>query len=54
VFLGSDSINDIAVVITKTENILHVYKAVIDNKDSVYTKGFKDWWSCDIPSKLTD
>lgn len=54
VFLGSDSINDIAVVITKTENTLHVYKAVVDNKASVYTKGFEDWWSCDIPSKLKD
>ncbi len=49
-FLGSDSINNIAVVITKRSgNKLIVYRAEIDNEpegDTKYTTGFQEWWSC--------
>ena len=53
-FLASDSINNIAVVITKSNNRLFVYKAIINNDatDQQYTDGFVLWWSCVIPSKL--
>jgi hypothetical protein len=53
-FLASDSINNIAVVITKSNNRLFVYRAIIDNDatNQQYTDGFVLWWSCVIPSKL--
>lgn len=50
-FLGSDSIGDIAVVITKYNNELRVYRAKINNNpvgQNTYTSGFTLWWHCDI------
>lgn len=50
-FLGSDSIGDIAVVITKYNNELRVYRAKINNnpvEQNTYTSGFTLWWYCDI------
>lgn len=50
-FLGSDSIGDIAVVITKYNNELRVYRAKINNNpvgQDTYTSGFTLWWYCDI------
>lgn len=48
-FLGSDTINDIAVVITKNDNKLIVWRAKINNdpgQNEEYTEGFTKWWEC--------
>ena len=51
-FLGSDTINDIAVVITKeTPNNLTVWRAKIINdptNGNPYTDGFEKWWWCQL------
>lgn len=51
-FLGSDTINDIAVVITKeTPNKLTVWRAKIINDQTngdPYTDGFQKWWQCQL------
>jgi hypothetical protein len=48
-FLGSDTINDIAVVITKNDNKLIVWRAKINNdpgQNEECTEGFTRWWEC--------
>ena len=50
-FLGSDTINDIAVVITKNDNKLIVWRAKINNnpdQNEEYTEGFTRWWQCQL------
>lgn len=53
-FLGSDTINDIAVVITKWniegKSCLVVWRAKIDNdsENNRYTAGFTRWWYCKL------
>lgn len=60
-FLGSDSIGEIAVVVTINDNNqLCVYRAKINNNPGIndqteqpnpYTSGFTLWWYCDIHEK---